>query len=377
MDPLGPAVAPLSEDADALLHRIAESAAQTDRDGVPRSTIDTLANHGLLGAPLEPQDRQRELGERLAMTDASVWFCWTQHFGCMRTLAHSQVGEFSPNVRGLQDTWSTGLTSGAYLGALAFAHVRRPGPPNPVAERTSGGWIVTGRLDWVTSWDIADVVMVMVRGSGDWVDHFITFYLPAGNTPATLPRGMTVGEPLQLLAMGGTHTRPITFDDVLIDDACVAAVQPVAPWFERDHRTTSDATPAAFGLIRGAVAELTSLAGRPGCTELAEELIVLGRDLRTRAYALADADADPEDRRTVRAAALDLAARAAQAVVIARSGGAMLTGTSAERRVREAMFLQVQAQTSDLRTAQLRVIRTALGADSATPATVSMRTTQE
>jgi len=103
----------------------------------------------------------------------------------------------------------------------------------------------------------------------------------------------------------------------------------------------------------------------------------VGRSLRASAYALADADGDPEVRREVRAASLDLAARAAQAVVVARSGGAMVTGTSAERRVREAMFLQVQAQTADVRAAQLRLIRTGVGLDSAAPAAVSMRTTHE
>ena len=54
----------------------------------------------------------------------------------------------------------------------------------------------------------------------------------------------------------------------------------------------------------------------------------------------------------------------------------MLTGTSAERRLREAMFLQVQAQTADVRAAQLRLIRTGIEADSDTPAAVSMRTAQ-
>ena len=372
---MGPAVEPLPPSASALLDHIADEAARTDADGVQRATIDALAHAGLLGAPLEPPSQQRELAERLAMADGSVWFCWTQHFGCMRTLAHAQVSDLSPDVRELQDRWLAGLTTGAYLGALAFAHVRRPGPPNPVATRSAGGWVVNGRLDWVTSWDIADVVMIMVRGSGEWADHFITFYVPAG-TPAPLP-GMAVGEPLRLLAMGGTHTRPITFADVVVPDACVTSVQPVQPWIERDHRTTSDAGPAIFGVVRGAVAELADGSRSREATELADEITSVGRDLRSRAYTLADADGDPSMRRETRAAALDLAARATQAVVVARSGGAMLTGCSAERRVREAMFLQVQAQTADVRAAQLRLIRTGVAIDSAAPAAVSMRTTHE
>ena len=179
---MGPAVAPLQPQASAVLDRVADEAAATDAHGVQRATIDTLARAGLLGAPLEPPSQQRELAERLAMADGSVWFCWTQHFGCMRTLGNSYVSELSPNVPALQDRWLAGLTTGTFLGALAFAHVRRPGPPNPVATRVEGGWVINGRLDWVTSWDIADVVMVMVRGSGAWADDFITFYVPAGHS---------------------------------------------------------------------------------------------------------------------------------------------------------------------------------------------------
>ena len=66
----------------------------------------------------------------------------------------------------------------------------------------------------------------------------------------------------------------------------------------------------------------------------------------------------PADRLGLRAASLDLAARAATAVVVARSGAAMRRGCSAERRLRESMFLQVQAQTAATRRASLSLMRT-------------------
>jgi hypothetical protein len=76
--------------------------------------------------------------------------------------------------------------------------------------------------------------------------------------------------------------------------------------------------------------------------------------VRRRAYALAD---DPktsvDERLSVRAAALDHVLRATTAVVIARAGAAMRAGHDAERRVREALFLQVQAQTAASRSVSL------------------------
>ena len=53
-----------------------------------------------------------------------------------------------------------------------------------MAERVHGGWSITGKLDWVTSWDIADVMLVMVRASGDYADKIVCFYLAAGRDPA-------------------------------------------------------------------------------------------------------------------------------------------------------------------------------------------------
>jgi alkylation response protein AidB-like acyl-CoA dehydrogenase len=91
------------------------------------------------------------------------------------------------------------LASGERLAGVAFAHVRRPGPPNPTAMRVDGGWLINGTLDWVTSWDIADVVLVMVATESS----YLSFFLNGGEVPSTRP-GVEVGEPLQLLAMGGT-----------------------------------------------------------------------------------------------------------------------------------------------------------------------------
>ena len=85
----------------------------------------------------------------------------------------------------------------AHGAAVAFAHVRRPGPPNPVATRVDGGWLLDGTLDWVTSWDIADVVMVMAHAPSD--DLLVCCYLPAGRAVESTP-GVTAGPVLPLLA---------------------------------------------------------------------------------------------------------------------------------------------------------------------------------
>lgn len=358
VDPVGPAGVRLPARHDGLLAAVAAEAADVDRRGVRRQTLDGLAAAGLLGSPLDPP-LQRELSEVLAGCDASTWFCWVQHQTPMRTLEGAAAGTLESAPEDLRRELLPGLRSGDLLGAVAFAHVRRPGRPDPVATRVPGGWRLDGALDWVTSWDIADVVMVMAQGEGADAGVLVCAYLPAG-AAASLTPGVEPGPPLELLAMSGTHTRPVTLDGVHVPDSRIGAVVDRRAWLAADAVRSADANPAGFGLTRACVAELMILAERrsdEGMRALAEDLVVECRAVRTQAYALADADGPVAERLATRARSLDLAVRAATAVVIARAGAAMRSGQAAERRVREAMFLLVQAQTQPTRAASLDLLR--------------------
>jgi alkylation response protein AidB-like acyl-CoA dehydrogenase len=347
-----------SPDAAAVISTaVAPGAELVDRGGVKREAIDALATAGFLGTPLE-RAAQRELAELISAADASTWFCWVQHQSPLRSLAQAVPTDRAPFVEDLKSRWLGGMESGRFLAAVAFAHLRRAGAPNPVATRVAGGWVLNGTLDWVTSWDIADVVMVMARGTADDAGNVITCFLPAGRS-AVLQKGLEVGEPLRLLAMSGTHTRPITLRDFVVPDESVAAVEDLHGWLAADSVRSADANPAAFGVTRGALSELHELATERGdavILEAVEQLAEQCRDIRRAAYDLADRadEANSPERLDLRAASLDLVVRATTAVVIARAGAGVRSGMSAERRVREAMFLQVQAQTADSRRAGLK-----------------------
>lgn len=293
LDLVGAAAGTTVPGSGVIADLVAPGAADADANGVPRSTVDALAAAGLLGDQLTGQ-QLRETAELLAGTDASTWFCWVQHQTPLRTLAGQAPGQVEPGSAALRADLLPDLRSGRRLAAVAFAHLRRPGPVNPVATRVEGGWVLDGTLDWVTSWDIADVVLVMAADAAR--DRVVCAYLPAGRGGQT--RGLTVGEPLRLLAMAGTHTRPIRLESVRVDDDQVGAVLDLTAW----------------------------------------------------------SDADVPARLAARARSLDLAMRAAQSAVVIRAGAAMRAGCSAERRLREAAFLLVQAQTAATRAASLRLL---------------------
>ena len=201
---------------------------------------------------------------------------------------------------------------------VAFAHLRRPGAANPAATRIPGGWRLDGRLDWITSWDIADLVLLCLR----------------------------------------------CVDSAELADSQVLFVEDFSVWSEADAATVCRVSPVVFGCIRSAIADLHQVSSSHHDTQalaLADALSRHCQQLRHQAYRLIDANAEnsPELRqrhRDLRAQALELAMRSAQAAVIAHAGGAMYSGCAAERRLREASFLLVQAQTADSRRASLDLL---------------------
>ncbi len=351
---IGPG-AQLTPQIESALEVIAQSAETSDQSGVPRSHIDLLASARAHGTPRELA-QQRELTERLAGVDASTWFCWSQHQTPLRTMLAGGNQSASEEI---SRRWLLGLQSGEFLAAIAFAHVRRGGPPNPVACPIEGGWELTGKLDWVTSWDIADVLMLLAATKNE--SQFVIFYLPIVDFTSRF-ESCVVGEPLRLLAMSGTHSRPIDFDHTFISNDYVFSVIDSTEWLKADAAKTVLPSPAALGVARAAIEQLNEVAskrkqaqGKIAASGLASEY----QALRERAYAATDNSKTPRsDLISLRVQILEFALKCTVAVITASSGNAMLMGNAAERRVREAMFLQVQAQTQETRNAALARLTT-------------------
>lgn len=343
---------------EAVVGLIAEHAAQSDQVGVPRSHFDALAAVGAHGTQETIADPRvwREFTEQLAGADASTWFCWAQHQTPMRTL---EAGGNSPAAEALRERWLAGMRSGEVLAAVAFGHLRRSGPANPVARNIDGNWVLDGSLDWVTSWDIADLVLVMAHTEDK--SQIVTFVIPIEGFEELIP-GSKVGEILELMSMGGTHTRPVFLDNSPIPAEFVFSVTDHASWQGPDVRKTNSPNVAALGIARAAIEELGSVGesrGNDQAIELASSLQSRYLQLRERAGSLMDlgAQAQTEDLIAARVEVLELARDSAAAVVIARAGAGMQSGRSAERRVRESMFLQIQAQTDITRLATLQLMR--------------------
>ena len=325
---------------------LAPAAEATDRAAVvPQSHLQALAGAGLMGLHRPPAASPavvREVYEVLAGACGVTFFVWVQHHAPVRMLAASANEEL--RARHLDD-----LCAGRVLGGVAFAYLRRPGPPAVVATPVAGGYRIDGEAPWVTSWGLAGLYAVAARMADQ-----VVFFLLDSDAP-----DVRASPPLPLAAMNASATVRLAFAGLYVAEADVLSVVPFAQWQADDRVATAKPNPAAFGIAATCVRML-------GHTRLAAEL----DECRRRSYVLGDA-AEPDLDALVeaRARSLELAVRAATALVATSGGRAMSADHPAQRLLREAAFFTIQAQTPALRRATLAQLeRSSAAASPAAPA---------
>jgi alkylation response protein AidB-like acyl-CoA dehydrogenase len=299
---------------------------------VPRRYLDALAAAGLYGlfGPTEcggldadPLTAARVV-ETLGGASLATAFVWIQHHSVVRALA-------AKGDSGLRRHWLEPLCRGRARAGIAYAALRRPGPPAAVAEQAAdGGWIINGHAPWVTGWGLIDVVLVGAR-SGDDV---VWLLLDPVAGPAS------VVTPARLDALDASATVGWEWHHHAVPAARMLAIEPFAAWLQRD---------AAGRQLNGYLA--VGVAAR--CASL------LGPSPLDEAVAAARAGLDAATPATVvraRTEASLLAVQVATALVAKGGGRSVQSGQAAARLMREAMFLLVFGQTQEIRKAQLRAL---------------------
>jgi alkylation response protein AidB-like acyl-CoA dehydrogenase len=303
------------------------AAARVDEEGVlPASHLDALADAGfygltgpesLGGAPHLVAD----VVEALASGCLATTFVWLQHLGVVRFLAESSLGE----------AWLEPMCRGAVRAATVQAALR-PGPASVRATAVPDGFIFDGEAPWVTGWGLVDVMLVAARQADDMV---VWALVDARDGPGIVARTA------RLSAVRASNTVQLSLHGFHVPAARVAAVTDFAQWPARD----------ALGLrTNGSLA--LGLAGR--CLVLGSSphaaawVAALSADLAACRVALSDAT--PEQLPAARAAASELAWRAAGSYAVSAGAVATLAGSPAERLVREAAFLLVFGSRPAIRT---------------------------
>ncbi|MFF8971759.1 acyl-CoA dehydrogenase family protein [Streptomyces sp. NPDC014995] len=326
--------------ADDLL---APHAERVDQEGVPASHLTEIRRSGLLGvnAPTEyggaaaPAAVVRETAEILAGACCSTWFVQTQHHTPVLTLARSE----GP----VRDRLLAPLARGELLSGVAYAHLRAY-PRTPVrVTRERGGRRFDGTVPWYTGWGLNDVMLL--AGVTDAGEALFAF------AEAREQPGLRASQPMRLAALTASRTVSLDLDGFWLPEEAVVLRTPYERWAAADRVKTVSAGPAVFGITESALALLDEDTAAPLRARLTE--------VRREAYALADHPVPHEfleERLARRTEAYEVLRAATTAAVVAGGGRSMLLSSRAQRLAREALFLLVQGQTPESRTAHLNAL---------------------
>lgn len=302
---------------------------------VPRSQLDELAGNGLYGlvGPAEAggldaaADTVAEVTELLAGGCLTTAFVWTQHHSAV-TAVREAASE------ALRRRWLPGLCSGEIRAGVAFAGLRRQGPPILTAQRSDEGWVLRGEAPWVTGWGLTDVVHTAAR---DADGNVVWLLVDAQEAP-----GLTA-ERLELAAVNASGTVKVSFEGHRVPAGRLTRVESMREWTERDASGLARNGHFALGLAR-------RCASMMGSDMFDAEIAACRRALAT---------AGPDAMVSARCRAAELGVRAASALVAGGGGRSVLLTENAQRLAREAAFLLVFGQTAAIRSAQLERYREA------------------
>nr|WP_042180556.1 acyl-CoA dehydrogenase family protein [Kibdelosporangium sp. MJ126-NF4]CEL14445.1 probable acyl-CoA dehydrogenase [Kibdelosporangium sp. MJ126-NF4]CTQ88810.1 probable acyl-CoA dehydrogenase [Kibdelosporangium sp. MJ126-NF4] len=304
-----------------------------DEKGViPDSHFRVLASEGFYG--LASPDAGLELDTIVAVIETlaggclATTFTWIQHHAPVIGLANTTNTELKS--KHLDELAAGKRRSGvAFAGALAT-------PPRLRATRTEGGWLFDGDAPFVSGWGIVDVIQL----SGNAGDAIVNVLVDA--------KGFDARE-YELVSLQATATVRLKFEKVFVPDSNVVGEVPVAQFLATQH---------VGARLNGALP--TGLALR--CVRLLEELgraetaAAFAQQITTIRTGLDAGLADPGTMFAARAAASELAYRAAGAVVVAEGAAGVVVGGHGQRLVREALFTLVAGSRAPMKDALLDVL---------------------
>ena len=193
-------------------------AAALDREErFPAEILAGLAELGLMGVNVPAALGGAEAGVvaySLAMSEIARACASTAVTMAVTNMVAEVIARFGTDAQ--RERHVPRLTSGEYAaGAFALSEPEAgsdPGGMRTTAERVSGGWLLRGQKQWITSGSRAGVMVVWARTGGPGTRGISTFLVERG-TP-----GLKPGKHEDKLGLRASETVPITFDDCLIPE---------------------------------------------------------------------------------------------------------------------------------------------------------------
>jgi hypothetical protein len=289
---------------------------EVDRaDRVPSSHFEALAREGLYDF-----DGDLQIVETLASGCLATTFVWLQHLGVLTSTVTSH-----PDVH-------SALARGRLKGGIARAGAR-PGTRSLTVTSTVDGFVLDGQVPWVTGWGMIDIIETAAL---DEHDNVVFLLVDAADSPTL---SSTVHE---LVAVNASRTATLTFTGHGVPADRLVRKQPYQEWQAAEASGSRLNGSLALGVASRCIRLL-----KTGQAKLESELDTCRRALR---------DAGETALPRARAAASDLAMRAALTLIVQTGSRSVLLDEHAQRLVREATFLLVFGTREKIKMALLEAI---------------------
>ena len=182
-----------------------------EEEEIPKDLINKLRDLGFLGASFPAEYGGGGFGE--------VGYCLMQEEiarGCMSTAtfigAHQSIGSNAIYIGGtefLKKKYLVPLAEGKLIGAFALTETLAGSDSFNLKTRAhldGNEWVINGDKLWITNGGIADVISVFAR-----TDRGISGFVVETKLP-----GFSAGPPEKKMGIRGSHTAPITFNNLRI-----------------------------------------------------------------------------------------------------------------------------------------------------------------
>jgi len=350
----------LAETEAYLEQSIAPIAGLLDQDPVTlHRVLEALCDRDLMALKVSPQWGGAGLDERsfrafqelLARYSGSLAFLQTQHQSAVGMLAQGS-NEF------LKREYLPLACRGQILLGVGFSQLRRMGTPLVTAVPVTGGYQINGEVPWVTGYGSFQLFVVGAR----LPDRQALFGLLPFTPQQQVSGGEIVcSEPLQLAAMQATNTVKVFLKDWFVPHSRVLSVQS-AGWIEaNDQRNVLHHSFFALGCARAgldiaAIAKTTLPDFADTAWRSLDQELLTCRSATYTAHQQTDNTAfqDVETLLSLRAWAIDLAVRCAEAAVVVSRGAGCQIDHPAQRVYREALAFTVFGQTTAVMAATLK-----------------------
>ena len=276
-------------------------------DVVPRELLERLAAEGFYGIGADADFATVcAVQEALASGCLTTAFVWAQHLGLVHAL--SAGGDDDLRAR-----WLAPLLRGDVRAGLALGGAL----PQPTlhARRDGEVWVLDGISPFLSGWGVIDVVHTAARTADDEIVWLIVDAIESDALRV---------ERLRLVALDATATVRATFDGLRVDHDRQTALRPAG------GETPPEVLRLHASLALGVASRCCRLLGP---SPLDDKLILLRAQLD---------ELGPETPAR-RAAAGELAIRAAAALAASRGSGSLLAGDHVQRLWREALFVLIYA----------------------------------